>query len=180
MTMTDIAYTTLLLTALIDLCAMLRIDTNGLRISNYSNSRYYSSLRENDEFTSPKRLIPLVVLIACCTTMASMSWIVVIILAALLLIQAIALLLNKSRQPAGFNKRTARLYITALIITVVAVGGVFYAALRFSKSDAAQAAAFLAVMILTTSPLLAMLSNWLLRPFEKQGNAAAGDEKNNI
>ncbi len=165
--MTDIAHYTLLATALIDLSAMLHIDSNALHINGYSNSQYYSSLRENDEFTSSKRLTPLAVLIACCTTMASMSWIVVMILAAVLIIQAIALLCHLPKRPVGTGKRRARIHVTALIITATAIAGVYYAS-PSNNGGTAQAMSFLAVMTLTTSPLLTMLANWLLRPINKQ------------
>ncbi len=169
--MTIIAYILLLLAALFDLCVMLlRWDVRMQQANEYDNSKYNKWLRDHGELSSPKRLTVLAVLVATCTTMVQMSWMVVVILAAVLLAQGIVMLRRKPDTPLVLNKRAVRLSITAIVITLLAVEFAGYLGSRDSESEAARGAAIVAVMILTVSPLLVMLSNWLLGPIERRIN----------
>lgn len=165
--MTIIANLTLLAAALFALCAMLRWDSLMQLLNGFSNHRYNTWLRQSGELTSIKRLTVLAVLIACFTTMAQTSWIVVMILAAVLVGQGIALFMAKHEKP---DKRVTILLLSALVIAVIAAGAAGYAGSLQSKVIASQSAAITAVMILAVSPLLIMLTSWLLHPILKHGN----------
>ncbi len=168
--MTIIANLTLLAAALFALCAMLRWDSLMQQLNGFSNHRYNTWLRQSGELTSIKRLTVLAVLIACFTTMAQTSWIVVMILAAVLIGQGIALFMAKHEKPVKHDKRVTILLLSALVIALIAAGAAGYAGSLQSKVIASQSAAITAVMILAVSPLLIMLTSWLLHPILKHGN----------
>lgn len=167
--MTTIAYIILIASALLDLCAMLKFDAYFLQENAFDNSRFFSWLRQNDEFMSTKRLLVLCILFACCTTMAQMSWIVVIILAAVLLAQGIFMFCRKPARPNPLKRHTTRVLATALILTLALLGAVGYLG-SSAIETACQGVSILAVTTLAISPLLIMASNWLLRPFKKKND----------
>lgn len=167
--MTLIGYISLLVAAILDMLVMLGMDVQAMQASDYSNHKYNNWLRESGELSSLKRLLVLVVLIGTCTTMAQMSWIVVMILAVILISQSIMLLRSwRGNKILVFDSRAACLYFTAIIIAVVILIATGYLGKRSGKVDAAHAAAIMAVMILAVTPLLTMLSNWLLKPFRSR------------
>ena len=166
--MTLIAYISLLAGALIDLCAMLRIDTSAHRRYGHSNSRYYAWLTQSGELTSAKRLLILAVLIGCFTTMAQQSWMVIVVLAAVLLAQGIVLFFAKREEPAMLNKHTTLMLLVALAIAAITVGGIGYLSHLTGEANPTQSAALTAVIVLAVSPLFTMLSGWLLKPVLKK------------
>lgn len=169
--MTIIAYILLLAAALFDLCVMLwRWDVRMQQLNGFDNSKYNKWLRDHGELTSPKRLTAIAVLVASCTTMVQMSWMVVMILAAVLIAQGIVMLRRKPEEPLVPSKRVMRLLITAIIIALLIVELAGYLGSRESETEATRAAAIIAVMILTVSPLLVMITNWLLGPIERRIN----------
>ncbi len=166
-----IANISLLVVALFDLCMMLRYDSQVLHQCEYKNSAYWQRLNDASEFTSLKRLLALAVLIGACTTMARMSWMVVAILAIVLLAQAIVLM----RKPCVVNqdksnKRRARLLIAATVLALVIVAIVGYVGSLKGELIAAQSAATTALLVLVVSPVLVVLSNWLMGPIERNAN----------
>ena len=166
-----IANISLLVVALFDLCMMLRYDSQVLHQCEYKNSAYWQRLNDASEFTSLKRLLALAVLIGACTTMARMSWMVVAILAIVLLAQAIVLMrkprvVNQDKS----NKRRARLFIAATVLALVIVAIVGYVGSLKGELIAAQSAATTALLVLVVSPVLVVLSNWLMGPIERNAN----------
>jgi len=168
---TIIAHITLLVAALFGLCAMLlRWDVRVLQLNDYSNSEFNNWLRNSGELSSIKRLAVLAVLVGTCTTMAQASWMVTMLLAAVLIALGIAVLRRKPQEPLTLDKRVARLLFTITIITLLAVELAGYLGSRDSEAEAARGAAIVGVVILTVSPLLTMLANWLLGPIERRIN----------
>ena len=165
--MTIIANIVLVAVTVLDLCIMLCLDSKMLRQSDFKSSRFYKQLIESDEFTSPKRLLAFAVLIGTCSTMARMSWIVVLILAAVILAQAIILghKIIKDEQNKS-DKRSKRLYFAAIVISLLLIGLAAYFGNRNSMVEASQAAALAALLLLSASPLVIMLVNWLLHPLK--------------
>lgn len=161
--MTTIAYITLLVAALFDLCVVLGRDITEHQHNEFSNKRYNAWLRKSGELSSPRRLLVLAVLIATCTTMAQLSWIVVMILAAVLAAQGIVLLSHSKFKLFDWNKKTALMFFTAIILTLIAAVAAGYMGNLTNTEDASRAAAIVAVMILAITPLLTMLTAWLLR-----------------
>lgn len=166
-----IANISLLVVALFDLCMMLRYDSQVLHQCEYKNSAYWQRLNDASEFTSLKRLLALAVLIGACTTMARMSWMVVAILAIVLLAQAIVLMRKPRVVKQGkSNKRRARLFIAATVLALVIVAIVGYVGSLKGELLAAQSAATTALLVLVVSPVLVVLSNWLMGPIERNAN----------
>ena len=166
-----IANISLLVVALFDLCMMLRYDSQVLHQCEYKNSAYWQRLNDASEFTSLKRLLALAVLIGACTTMARMSWMVVAILAIVLLAQAIVLMRKPRVVNQGkSNKRRARLFIAATVLALVIVAIVGYVGSLKAELIAAQSAATTALLVLVVSPVLVVLSNWLMSPIERNAN----------
>lgn len=173
--MTTIANISLIVAALLGLCVMLRWDLHALQQSSYNNSRYNTWLRQNSDLASPKRLIVLAVLIGSFTTMAQTSWMVVLLLAIVLAALAIAVALKLHDKPLKWDGRVTRRFILALILALLAIAGTMVMAQRLNEADALRPASMLAVLILAISPLLTMLSNWLLRPLEKHHEKDVGN-----
>lgn len=169
MTPTLIANIALASTALFALLFMLRHDTAMLRLNEYDNKRFYGWLREGDELLSPKRLTALAVLIACCTTMAKQSWMVVILLAVALL--ALGALMAAKRQAASLqgDRRAARRYVLAVLLALASVAAATVIGKQWFEADfsGSWSAAILSVIELALSPVIAMLTNTLISPFEK-------------
>ena len=165
--MTIIANIVLVAVTVLDLCIMLCLDSKMLRQSDFKSSRFYKQLIESDEFTSPKRLLAFAALIGACSTMARMSWIVVLILAAVILAQAIILghKIIKDEQNKS-DKRSKRLYFATIVISLLLIGLAAYFGNRNSMVEASQAAALAALLLLSASPLVIMLVNWLLHPLK--------------
>ena len=167
--MTLIGFISLLVAAILDMLVMLGMDVQAMQASDYSNRKYNNWLRESGELSSLKRILVLAVLIGTCTTMAQMSWIVVMILAVILIVQGIMLLRSwLGNKTLVFDRRAACLYFTAIIITLVILMATGYLGKGSGKVDAAHATAIMAVMILAVTPLLTMLTNWLLKPFRSR------------
>ena len=175
--MTTIAYISLLVTALIGLCAMLSWDLQKLQQNGYRNSQYNAWLRQSSELTSPKRLAVLAVLIASLTTMAQQSWIVVMILAAALLFIAIWILLKRDDKRPKPDGRAALLAAVTLTLAMLAIGGTVMMGKRLHEADLLRPASMTAVMVLAISPLLTMLANWLLGSPKKPVNDSNEKEK---
>jgi len=174
--MTLIAYISLLVAALLDLCVVLHRDMQVMQRNQYRCSNYNKWLRESGELSSPKRLLVLAVLIAIFTTMAQVSWIVVMLLAAALAIQAIVLLSAKGDEKReSLNKRSWRAYALAIVLTLAITAAAGYLGSRTNETDATRSAATITVMILAITPLLTMLVNWLLYPIENRNQS--GTEK---
>ncbi|MBR7011557.1 MAG: hypothetical protein IKI10_01550 [Muribaculaceae bacterium] len=174
--MTLIGYITLLVAAMLDMLVMLGMDMQAMQASGYSNRKYNNWLRESGELSSFKRVLVLAVLIGTCTTMAQMSWMVVVILAAVLLVQGIVLLRSwLGNKTLAFDRRAAGRYFTAIFITLIILAATGYLGYRSGSVDAAHAVAIMAVMILAITPLLTMLTNWLLKPFGKLSNSDEGE-----
>ena len=168
--MTIIANTVLVLVAVLDLCMMLCLDSNMMQQSDYKSSRFYRQLIESGEFTSPKRLMAFAVLIGACSTMARMSWIVVLILAAVILAQAIVLALKIKGEQGLSEKRSKWLYFATIVISMLLIGLTAYFGYRNSTVEASQVAALVALLLLSASPLVIMLVNWLLGPITRPNN----------
>ena len=165
-----IANISLLVVALFDLCMMLRYDSQVLHQCEYKNSAYWQRLNNDGEFTSLKRLLALAVLIGACTTMARMSWMVVAILAIVLIAQAIILMRNPLAKQMKSNKRRARLLSAATVLALVIVAIVGYVGSLKGELIAAQSASTTALLVLVVSPVLVVLSNWLMGPIERNAN----------
>ena len=164
--MTIIANIVLVAVAVLDLCMMLCLDSNMMQQSDYKSSRFYRQLIESDEFTSPKRLLAFAVLIGACSTMARMSWIVMLILAAVILAQAIVLGLKIKSERGISEKRGKWLYFVTIVISLLLIGLAAYFGNRNGVVEASQAAALAALLLLSASPLVIMLVNWLLHPLK--------------
>ena len=166
---TLIAHLAFCAAVLLTLIGMLLKDTALLQLNHFSNSRFNSHLQEKGELYSVPRLSAIAVLAGSITTMAKESWMVVIILAVVLAILGIYLLSKKRPDASHFNGRATGVYGSSLILSTVAVP----AAVSFSMSpdtinstytyETAQAMLLCAVI----SPLLVILSNWLLGLFMK-------------
>lgn len=165
---TLIAYISLLVGALVGLCAMLRLDVLAHQRYGHSNSRFYAWLTQSGELTSPKRLLILAVLIGCFTTMAQQSWMVIMVLAVVLLAQGVVLFFAKREGPAKLNKRTALMFLVALAIASIVIGGIGYLSHITGEANPTQSAALTAIIVLAVSPLITMLSGWLLKPVLKK------------
>lgn len=165
-----IANISLLVVALFDLCMMLRYDSLVLHQCEYKNSAYWQRLNDDGEFTSIKRLLAIAVLIGACTTMARMSWMVVVVLTIVLLAQAIVLMRNPHLKQEKSNKRRTRLLIVAALLALVILAIVAYVGSLKGELIAAQSAATTALLVLVASPVLVVLSNWLMHPFERSDN----------
>ena len=168
--MTFFANIVLMVAAVLDLCMILCLDSKMLRQNDYESSRYYKQLMESGEFTSPKRLLAFAVLIGACSTMARMSWIVVLILAAVILAQAIVLALKIKGEQGLSEKRSKWLYFVSMVISMLLIGFTAYFGNQNSTVEASQAAALAALFLLSASPLVIILVNWLLGPITRHNN----------
>lgn len=177
---TDIANIALLAAATIGLIAMLRWDLRALQLNGFQNNRYNAWLRQSSDLTSPKRLTVLAVLIACFTTMAQASWMVVMLLAVVLALLAIGMLVKKHDNPITATGHVVRRFATAMILAILAIGGIITLGKRLHETDTLRSAAMVAVMILAISPPLTMFTNWLLHLFEKPIESDQNtDDRNN-
>ena len=167
---TIIANIVLMVAAVLDLCMILCLDSKMLRQNNYESSRYYKQLMESGEFTSPKRLLAFAVLIGACSTMARMSWIVVLILAAVILAQAIVIGLKIKGEQGLSEKHSKWLYFATIIISMLLIGLTAYFGNHNSTVEASQVAALVALLLLSASPLVIILVNWLLGPITRHNN----------
>jgi hypothetical protein len=160
--MTLIAQIILLAAGLFDFLVILWYDVLTLQECGFDNTDYSKLLKDSSEFTSPKRLIGLAVLLGLCTTMSIMSWIVVLILAAVLIIQGVETLIHEHGKRPKPVKRTKHIYATAIAPTVLilaaATGCLIY---RGGAVDACRGTALLELLILIGSPFLAKAMNRL-------------------
>lgn len=159
-----IAYLTLIAAGLLDLLAMLRLDAAMMQTCDFDNRQYNKQLKDNDEFTSPKRLLAIAVLIGALTTMSQMSWIVVLILAAVILAQSLILWTSSCRKQPASTKRTQRLQAIAIALAMILIGAVtagLYLS-GFNSIEICRSAAMLELAILTFSPMLTIAANQLL------------------
>jgi hypothetical protein len=152
--------------ALLTLIGMLRKDTILLQLNHFSNSRFNSHLQEKGELYTVPRLAAIAVLAGSITTMAKESWMVVIILAVVLAILGIYLLSKKRPDASHFNGRATGVYGISFILSTVAAPAAGFSMNQDtinSTYETAQAMLLCAVI----SPLLVILSNWLLGLFMK-------------
>ena len=165
--MTIIANIVMTVAAVLDLCVLLNLDSKMLQQSDYETSRYFKHLQESGEFTSTKRLLVYAVLIGACSTMARMSWMVMLLLAAAILAQAITLALSKIGKQVKLGKRGKRLYISTIVLSLLVIGLVIYIGHLNILAEASQAAALLALLLASASPLIIILVNWILNPVKR-------------
>ena len=156
----------MLVAALFGLCAMLRWDVQMMQQNGYSNSRYFAWLRQSGEPTSLKRILILAVLIESFTSMALGSWMVVAALAGVLIIFGFVMFFRRQDRPLVLSGRAVRLYICTIVLALLAIAAVFIIGYNQGKTDYARTASTLAVVLLAVSPLLTILANALLHPFE--------------
>lgn len=152
--------------ALLTLIGMLLKDTALLQLNHFSNSRLNSHLQEKGELYTVPRLAAIAVLAGSITTMAKDSWMVVIILAVVLAILGIYLLSKKRPDASHFNGRATGVYGISFILSTVAAPAAGFSMNQDtinSTYETAQAMLLCAVI----SPLLVILSNWLLGLFMK-------------
>ena len=83
---------------------------------------------------------------------------------------------NPNGAPADSKRRTSVL-ITAAAIALATVAAVAIIGNRQSTTGATQAASISAVTVLAISPLLTMLSNWLLGPAKESGPETQNDSE---
>lgn len=160
--MTLTAYIILLAAGLFDLLVMLRLDTLTLQELEFNHQAYNKRLKDNSEFTSPKRLLALTVLLGLFTDMAQMSWIVVLILAAALLAQGIVILMsNRDKRPA-FTKRAWGIYATTIVMAVLILGAIAGCLICYlGEVDACRYTAMAGLLLIVGSPLMTMVTNRL-------------------
>lgn len=160
--MTQIAQIILLAAGLFDFLVILWHDVLTLQECSFDNTDYSKLLKDSSEFTSPKRLIGLAVLLGLCTNMAMMSWIVVLILAAVLIIQGVEILIREHGKRPKATKRAKRIYVAVIILAAlvlaVATASLYY---RGGATDAYRGTALLELLILIGSPFLAKAINGL-------------------
>lgn len=153
--------------ALLALIGMLRKDTILLQLNHFSNSRFYTHLQEKGELSSVPRLAAIAVLAGSITTMAKESWMVVIILAAVLAILGIYLLTKKRPDASHFNGRATGVYAISFILSIIATAAAGYFSTSQDLINSAYDRALALQLCAVISPLLVMLSNWLLGLFMK-------------
>lgn len=164
----------MLVAALFGLCAMVRWDLQMMQQNGYSNSRYFTWLRQSGEPTSLKRILVLAVLIGSLTSMALGSWMVMAALAGVLIIFGFVMFFRRQDRPLVLSGRAVRLYIFTLILALLAVATVFI----FGEKDLPRTASTLAVVLLAVSPLLIIIANTLLHPLEKHPDYGQINNKN--
>lgn len=164
----------MLVAALFGLCAMVRWDLQMMQQNGYSNSRYFTWLRQSGEPTSLKRILVLAVLIGSLTSMALGSWMVMAALAGVLIIFGFVMFFRRQDRPLVLSGRAVRLYIFTLILALLAVAAVFI----FGEKDLPRTASTLAVVLLAVSPLLIIIANTLLHPLEKHPDYGQINNKN--
>ena len=153
--------------ALLALIGMLRKDTILLQLNHFSNSRFYTHLQEKGELSSVPRLAAIAVLAGSITTMAKESWMVVIILAAVLAILGIYLLTKKRPDASHFNGRATGVYAISFILSIIATAAAGYFSTSQDLINSAYDRALALQLCAVISPLLVILSNWLLGLFRK-------------
>ena len=176
---TLIAHLSLITAALLALLGMLRQDTTLLQLNHFNNSRFNSHLQEKDELFSAPRLVALAVLVGSITTMAKESWMVIIILAVVLAILGIYLLSKKRPDASHFNGRATRVYTISVILSIIAVAAADGFSMNPSLINSVYDRALALELCTVISPLLVMLSNWLLGLFmknEKNGTKSSDDK----
>lgn len=176
--MTLIANISLAIAALLSLLGMLRRDTSMLQRNQFSNSRFYSHLQEKGEISSTSRLVVIAVLIGSITSMAKDSWMVVAILAAVLAITGIYLLFKKHADAQPCSGRAIGVLSISFIISGIATAAAGLC-MSSTSTDSAYNGALTLLLCAVISPLLVMLSNWLLGLFmknEKNGTKSSDDK----
>lgn len=168
----------LLVAALFGLSAMVRWDLQMMQQNGYSNSRYFAWLRQSGEPTSLKRILILAVLIGSFTSMALGSWIVMAVLAGVLAIFGFAMFFKRQDRPLVLSGRAVRLYIFTLFLALLAVVAVFVYGSYYEKTGIPRTASTLAVVMLAVSPLLMIIANALLHPFERHPDYGQINHKN--
>lgn len=165
--MTSFSNIALLVAALLGLCAMLRWDLQLMQQIGYSNSRYNTWLKQTGELTSLKRILVLAVLVGTFTSMALGSWMVIMVLAGVLAILAFTMLFRRLDRPLILSGRAVRLYAVTLLLGLLLVAAVFIIGDRMGLAEITRTASTVAIIILAFSPLLMMVANWILHPFER-------------
>ena len=153
--------------ALLALIGMLRQDTALMQLNHFSNSQFYSHLQEKGELSSVPRLAAIAVLAGSITTMAKESWMVVIILAVVLAILGIYLLTKKLPDASHFNGRATGVYAISVTLSIIVTAAAGYFSTNQDLINSAYDRALALLLCAVISPLLVMLSNWLLGPFMK-------------
>ena len=175
--MTLIAHIALAIAALLALLALLRRDIVMLQRNHFSNSSFNAHLRESSDLTSPSRLLAVAVLIGSITTMAQESWAVVAILAATLAAMGIYMLIKKQAEPKPFTGRAIEVFAISIIVAIIATAAAAIYGMSKSQVESAHSASLMMLMCAIASPLLAMLSNWLLGLFKKNEETGTNGEQ---
>ena len=176
---TLIAHLALGSAALLALLGMLRQDTTLLQLNHFSNKLFNSHLQEKGELYAAPRLAAIAVLAGSITTMAKESWMVIIILAVVLAILGIYLLSKKRPDTSHFNGRAAGVYSISFILSVVATAAAGAFSVDQNLINSAYDRALALLLCAVISPLLVMVSNWLLGLFMKneENGTKPSDEK---
>ncbi len=140
------------------LMAMLRWDLQMFQQNSYFPSRYTKWLRQSDEHTSIKRLVPLVAMVALMVPFVAQSEYVVALLALALVLTTAHTLRQKSKLPLKYTKRIKLHICLALTLAICLAAGAY---LTGGIYDAAVSLTALTII----SPLLTLLANWLLTPY---------------
>ena len=159
-----IANIVMTVSALFCMVVFLGGDITKHREMGHSNAKYSQWLRKRGEFLSPKRLLLLVVFLGNLTTMAQESWIIIMILAAALLILGIAQLKGRQWKLMERDKRTDRML--SIVLWLVMLVGIFTIKGAYVHTNALFASHIMtmwALMFLLVTPLLTMLTAWMLK-----------------
>lgn len=138
--------------------------------NTYRNDRYNRWLK-GESFASVSRLVDLFLLLLLSTNFLPLFVQIVAITVALY--KSVNHLKAKYKKPLVFTRRATRLYVAALLLTLVIAG---LSAATTTLNNGSRALLALAIL----APYLMMIANWLMQPVEKQINRKYYNEAKQI
>lgn len=154
----------LAIVAIIYMVLVVKRDLQMLQQNSYRNERYKNWMNVNNEYTTPSRIACMVMGMLLASMFAGFGWFAVVrVIAALALaVMSYKLATKKYKHSLVFTKRVWRLFVTELAIIAIVVT-------LFSRGDL-KGIAFAAVAFSAFSYIVAILTNWLLKPVENAIN----------
>ena len=138
--------------------------------NTYRNDRYNRWLK-GESFASVSRLVDLFLLLLLSTNFLPLFVQIVAITVALY--KSVNHLKAKYKKPLVFTRRATRLYVAALLLTLIIAG---LSAATTTLNNGSRALLALAIL----APYLMMIANWLMQPVEKQINRKYYNEAKQI
>lgn len=161
-----------ILVAILDLYFVYSRDLMMLQQNSYRNERYLRWFHQSNESTTINRIVCMFALFVLLVE-TRLSLIACIVVVLFLSLQALSLSRRKYKKPLVRTKRVNRIFATMIVVTAL------FTALGWWLIGEGGGYSIL-VASLWMSPMILLLSNWLLKPVEKHINKKFYDDAASI